>query len=128
MTAPAKTPEAAERPRRSGWLVADSAVTVLAMVLLGAAALALIPFGGLIGMQSDACGDVGVSCDYGVITAGAIIASWGPLALLLVAIPLTLRRMTRNRVACFIPLLGLPGVYGVLLIADAVVGSGIHRG
>lgn len=123
---PDRTSDAAVQPARGGSLV-DRTATFLLFLPFGFAAIALFQVGAVVAMPADVCGSDGVACDFAVISAGARVASWAPLGLLILAILAATHRLVRQRIAFWIPLLGLAAVIGVVLLAGGLVDSAITR-
>lgn len=115
------------RPRRRGWTLVDRALTLVLLLVLGVIAVVLLRIGALVGLSADVCGSRGVACDFAVIDAGALTARFAPLGVLIVAILVAAHRLVRQRVASWVPLLGIGAVVGVVLLAGRLVESAITR-
>ena len=92
----------AVRPRRVWDLVLAIALTVALVVLA-----AVLGFAGLfLVMASDSCGTVG-QCSEERLSAGVLVATFGPAVVTVIAIVAVVVRLVRARLAFWVPLVGV---------------------
>lgn len=113
-----------ERAVRKGkaW---DVALTIVLLVLLPLAALAVSTLSYFLAMASDMC--IAGTCDMGVLNTGVWFAIISPWVILVLTLVVAIIRLVRHRLAFWVPLTGAALMVAMFFVGFAIVGAAIQR-
>lgn len=115
-------------PPRSIRRAADGVLTVVLTAAMTLIALAMVVYGPLLAMAGDACGDHGYRCSYGWISAGSLVAAFGPAVPTAAVLVAVVVRRRRGRATSPLALVGVAAVCGVVVLGQAIIGWAIVPG
>lgn len=76
----------------------------------------------MMGLMTDSCYG---SCSMGLISIGQTIALFGPVALFICTIVVTVLMINRHRLAWWVPIVGVVGSIVLFLIGNGIATSGL---
>ncbi|MFB9641227.1 hypothetical protein [Agromyces lapidis] len=99
----------------------DAVGAVILLVVMGVVALVAIFYGILIAAASSCYGD----CNAMLIGAGAVIGTFGPLVIAIVALVFTLMQIGQRKHAVGVPLLATFGIVFIAIFANGIASAGV---
>lgn len=112
-------------PQRRVW---DLVLSIVLMAFAAVAGIAIGLIGATLAFAADSCADA--VCSYDSITAGVLLATFGPPVAVVISIVTTIVVLVRRRLAFWIPLIGVAagaifwGI-GAVIVTNGVPGAGL---